>query len=361
MAHFVQSDSAYAPSVTDRRAIAAWLIGVAILLFAMVLVGGATRLTDSGLSITEWKPVTGAIPPMDESAWMAEFEKYKRIPEYQEVNRGMSLDEFKRIYWWEWGHRFLGRVIGIAFFAPFLYFLFAGKLNRALTWRLGVMFVLGGAQGALGWFMVKSGLVERVDVSQYRLAAHLGLAFLILGFVLWTIADLLAPPVARAHRRMSLAGAMAWMALGLVYVQIILGAFVAGLRAGLTYNTWPLMDGRFVPEGYFRDAPRFGDAFETIAAVQFNHRLTGILVVGFITAFFFMLRNMRLPGRALITPGLLFAAALGQFLLGVWTVIAAAPISLGLAHQAGALVLFTLAVLCVHEIRRYQLGPKAAL
>ena len=216
----------------------------------MVIVGGATRLTDSGLSITEWQPLLGAIPPFTEAHWLEALEKYRQIPEYQLVNKGMSLEEFKFIYWWEWAHRFLGRIIGLAFFLPFAYFAVTGALNAKTALRCGVLFVLGGLQGALGWYMVASGLVDRVDVSQYRLAAHLTLATVIFGAVLWVAFGLGQPPRALGGRE--------WIGAadrGLIVLQVAAGGFVAGLDAGFGYNTWPLMEGALVPRACLWPSP----------------------------------------------------------------------------------------------------------
>lgn len=326
------------------RQIAVWLFVMCGLLAAMVIVGGATRLTDSGLSITEWRPVTGAVPPLSEAAWQVEFEKYKTIPEYAEVNAGMSLGAFKQIYWWEWGHRLLGRLIGVAFFAPFVYFVATGKARGLLTWKLGGLFVLGGLQGALGWWMVASGLVDRVDVSQYRLAAHLGLAVLLFGAMYWLALDLWPTEKGRGPRKFYPA---ALALAGVVYGQILLGAFVAGLRAGSHFNTWPLMDGKLFPAGYFSGAPRFSDLFETIAAVQFNHRLGAYLVAAAVLWFYIAVRNTALRERASLVLHVVFV----QIFLGVITVIAATPIGLGLLHQAGALGLFAAALYAAHGAR----------
>ncbi len=326
---------------SNDRAIALWLLGMCALVALMVVVGGATRLTDSGLSIVEWRPVTGAVPPLTQGDWLAEFEKYKTIPEYHQVNLGMSLSEFKTIYWWEWGHRFLGRVIGVAFLLPLLFLAMTGRVGRALGFKLLGIFALGGLQGALGWWMVSSGLSGRVDVSQYRLAAHLGLALLLFAAMLWLALDLMKPRGEGVRHRL----APFAIALGAgVYAQIILGAFVAGLRAGRVFNTWPLMEGRFFPEAYFNGAPRFADLFESVAAVQFNHRAGAYLLFAAALAFMIAARRTALAARA----RMLFAAVSMQAALGVWTVVAAAPLALGLAHQAMAIVLLGAALFLVH-------------
>lgn len=324
-----------------RPAVVAWLLAMCALVALMIIVGGATRLTDSGLSITEWRPVTGAIPPLSQADWLAEFEKYKTIPEYHQVNLGMSLAEFKTIYWWEWGHRFLGRVIGLVFLIPLLVFAATRRIDSRLGMKLFGLFLLGGLQGALGWWMVSSGLTERVDVSQYRLAAHLGLALLLFAAMLWIALDLSAPLTRRARHRLA---PFAVAILAGVYAQMILGAFVAGLRAGRVYNTWPLMEGRFMPEAYFDGAPRFLDLFETAAAVQFNHRLGAYFLLAAALAMMIAARRSPLAGRA----QMLFAAILAQAALGVWTVVSGTPLALGLAHQAMALLVLSAALYLVH-------------
>lgn len=338
------------PSKPAHRAIAIWLFVVAGLVFAMVIVGGATRLTDSGLSITEWKPVTGAIPPLSEEAWQTELDKYRQIPEYQLQNRGMSLEEFKAIYYWEWGHRLLGRLIGVAFFVPFVFFLLARKVERARVPRLLGLFVLGGMQGALGWFMVMSGLTERVDVSQYRLAAHLGLAFVIYAALLWTALDFLRGTwgLTRAQHR----GFGRWViALTvLIYLQIILGAFVAGLDAGFIYNTWPLMDGDLIPAGLFHEMPWISNFFENRLTVQFQHRMVAYLVVIGAAALWIYGRRVGLATRIAKASNMLLAMVLLQVTLGIWTLLAVVPLSLGLIHQGGAVLTLSAAVYLLHRL-----------
>ena len=333
----------------SHRAIAIWLLIVAGLVFAMVLVGGATRLTDSGLSITEWKPVTGAIPPLSAEAWAEEFEKYQQIPEYTEINHGMSLSEFKSIYFWEWGHRLLGRLIGLAFLVPFLWFLFRGAVERPRLPRLILLFLLGGSQGALGWYMVMSGLVDRVDVSQYRLAAHLGLAVLIYAALLWTALDYLRGTWGiargpRAHRGFAI---FAVFMVALILDQILAGAFVAGLNAGFIYNTWPLMDGQLVPQGLFADGV-FRSFFEHHMTVQFVHRMEAYLVLICGAGLWIMGRRLDLPVRASKAMNTLLAMIGLQIVLGIWTLLAIVPLSLGLLHQAGAVMTLSAAVYLTH-------------
>jgi cytochrome c oxidase assembly protein subunit 15 len=326
------------------RPVRFWLLIVAAMVFAMVLVGGATRLTESGLSIVEWKPVTGALLPLSETAWQAEFEKYQAIPQYQQINRGMSLAEFKTIFWWEWAHRFLGRLVGAVFLLPFLYFLFRGRISRGLQLRLWGIFGLGALQGAVGWWMVASGLVERTSVSQYRLAFHLTLACLIYAALVWTAQRLTPAGALEAPRRIRL---VAHGLVALVLLQIYLGALVAGLDAGLTYNTWPLMDGQFIPDrsALFLLEPLWRNAFENVLTVQFNHRMMayGLLAVALLHAF-----DWARAGLDSAAPGggfLLLLAIGGQAALGIATLVEGAPLLLALLHQGFAMIVLTVAVL----------------
>ena len=326
------------------RALRIWLATIAALIVAMILVGGATRLTDSGLSITEWQPILGAVPPLSEADWVQAFEAYQKIPEYTEIKRGMSLEEFRTIYWWEWAHRFLGRLIGIAFFVPFVAFWLAGYIPRTLLPRLIGLFLLGGLQGAVGWYMVKSGLVERTNVSQYRLAAHFGVALLILGYPLWLLFGL---KETKARRAAPASHAPAWVAaaiLALIFVQLLAGALVAGLDAGMGFNTWPLINGAFVPTGLGDASPWYLNLFENPLTVQFDHRMLGY---GVVLAALFQLAwlGMRGAPQALLGSALTLALlAVLQAVIGVWTLLLAVPITLGLAHQAGAIAVFAAAL-----------------
>jgi heme a synthase len=321
-----------------------WIGGLAALVFAMVVVGGATRLTQSGLSIVEWKPVTGVIPPLSQSDWQVEFDKYKTIPQYDRVNRGMSLEEFKTIFWWEWSHRLLGRLIGAALLLPFLWFLWRGWVDRRLGAALAGIFMLGAVQGAVGWWMVASGLTERVAVSQYRLAFHLTLACLIYAALVRT-ADRIAPSVpAAAPRRIGL-GATALLVL--VLVQIYLGALVAGLHAGLIYNTWPLIDGNLVPppSSLLFDRPVWRNVFENPLTVQFDHRVVAytlvVLALLHLADVFRTAESRELRSGA----GLLALVVCVQAMIGIITLVAAAPLALAMLHQAMALVVLTVATL----------------
>lgn len=332
-------------SARRARMVGVWLWCVAGLVFAMVLVGGATRLTQSGLSIVEWQPVTGVVPPLDAADWQAAFEKYQEIPQYQRVNRGMSLDEFKTIYWWEWSHRLLGRLIGVVFLVPFLWFLWRGWVDRRLGVALAGIFALGTAQSAVGWWMVASGLTDRVSVSQYRLAFHLTLACTIYAALVWTAARTMAPPRATRPPRRIAIGAVALTLL--VIAQIYLGALVAGLHAGLIYNTWPLIDGSFIPSAanLLFDHPAWHNVFENALTVQFDHRMVayGLGVVALAHAID-VARSKR-AGSLGPTAGLVLVAILTQMMIGIATLIHAAPLGFALLHQAMALVVLTAATL----------------
>jgi len=337
----------------NDRAIMRWLLLCLLLVFSMVILGGVTRLTGSGLSMVTWHP-TGALPPMSTEQWLAEFELYKQFPEYQKLNRGMSLDAFKSIYWFEYSHRMLGRLIGLTFLLPFLYFWLRKKIKPGLTPRLVAMFILGGLQGLLGWYMVKSGLVSNPAVSQYRLTAHLLAAILIYGFILWTILDLAG---GRAYRRLDESSEPGWrkasLALcGLLLLTIVTGGFVAGLDAGLIYNSFPLMGGRLIPEGIAALSPWYLNPLENMVTVQFNHRwlavATGILL------FVWYLR-----GRSRFDDGpvqrsfkLVGMMVIIQVALGIATLLMQVPVLLGALHQAGALLLFSALLFNVHALSR---------
>ena len=343
-------------SARTRTALRIWIYAIAVLIVLMVLLGGATRLTDSGLSITEWRPLVGLIPPLSDAEWFDRFIKYQGIPEYQLVNRGMTIDEFKTIYWWEWTHRFFGRFIGFAFALPLFYFALTRKLNASLGWRLAAILVLGGLQGALGWFMVVSGLTVRIDVSQYRLAAHLGLAVLILATLLWTAFDLGARPKGWVKENTGApdrVGLTAALLVGLVFVQIVAGGFVAGLNAGLTYNTWPLMDGSFIPDGLFDMTPAYLNMFENVLTVQFNHRMLayGVLLVALVHVMV-VYKSMHRANRA--GAALLTLAVVAQIGLGIATLLGNVQITVALLHQVGALAVLGIALHQLHLTHRHD-------
>jgi cytochrome c oxidase assembly protein subunit 15 len=337
MTAFATSVPAAFTAPETNRAMFWWLVVVAAFVCAMILVGGATRLTDSGLSITEWRPLTGAMPPLTAQGWEAELEKYRQIPEYQQQNRGMSMSEFQFIYWWEWGHRQLGRTLGLVYFAPFAFFLWSGQAPKRLRPRLWVLFALGGLQGAIGWWMVSSGLVERLDVSQYRLATHLTMAFLILGLSLWTALELRYGRTKVFQRTRYFPWAAAFW--GAVLLQVALGAFVAGLDAGRIHTTWPGFHGNLIPEDYLMGMPFWQAIFESRPAVQFQHRwfayalvvAGGALAWAYHTSTDAVLRKFALALPAVIA---------FQVALGIATLMAAAPLWLSLLHQGGAIALF---------------------
>jgi cytochrome c oxidase assembly protein subunit 15 len=333
-----------AASHSTNRAIRIWLWAVAALVIALVLVGGATRLTESGLSIVEWRPVTGVLPPLSEPAWQAEFAKYQTIPQYTQRNVGMSLEAFKTIYWWEWTHRLLGRLVGAAFLLPFLFFLWRGAIEPGLRARLWLIFGLGALQGAVGWWMVASGLAERTEVSQYRLATHLLLACLILVALVWTTSRL----TQKGERATGRIRATAIALVVLTLLQIYLGALVAGLRAGLIYNTWPLIDGTFVPDAarLWFEHPLWRNFFENTLTVQFDHRTLTYLLCGIALLHALDARAAQAGSRSALA---LAAAVIIQALLGILTLVNMVPIGLALLHQAGAVAVLTIAV--VHAAR----------
>lgn len=325
--------------------VALWLLACCALVFAMVVLGGVTRLTGSGLSMVHWKPVSGVLPPLSQRQWEREFKHYRDSPEYHYVNKGMTLDDFKSIFWFEYAHRLLGRLIGMVFLIPFLYFLMRRRIGASLARKLAIMFVLGGLQGLLGWYMVKSGLADDPHVSQYRLAAHLGLAMLIYAFMLWTALGLLRRG---GHSGPSVDPRWAKFALLLsaaVFITMISGAFVAGLKAGHAYNTFPLMAGKLVPDGMWSVTPVYLNLFENITTVQFNHRVLAIGTFLGIAALWLAARREALSATQRWWLHAVGLAAVAQVTLGISTLLLRVPVSLGTLHQAGAMVLLT-ALLC---------------
>ncbi|MCW8835453.1 MAG: COX15/CtaA family protein [Rhodospirillales bacterium] len=332
--------------------IASWLLTCCAMVFAMVILGGLTRLTHSGLSMVEWKPLTGWIPPLGDAEWMSLFDKYRQFPEYKKLNYGMSLDEFKAIFWFEFSHRVLGRLVGIIFFVPMVFFIVRGWVDRKMAPKLVVMFVLGGFQGLLGWYMVKSGLVDRPDVSQYRLAAHFGAALVIHVYMFWVALGLLFPnthPVAERHVRTLRTGSVViaiW-----TFVTAISGGFVAGLDAGFTYNTFPLMDGDFIPDGLFMESPLWINFFENITTVQFSHRILAELLFLAVLLFWIRSRKANLAVRTRQSVNALMLMVSVQAILGITTLLLVVPVPLASAHQAGAFLLLTIATWTAHEFR----------
>ena len=339
-----------------NRQIAGWLLICCALIFAMVVLGGVTRLTGSGLSMVNWKPISGVLPPIGQAAWEREFDHYRQSPEYAYVNKGMSLREFKGIFWFEYAHRVLGRLIGVVFLLPFLYFLLRRRIGASLAPRLVVMFVLGGLQGLLGWYMVKSGLVDNPHVSQYRLAAHLGLAVLIYAYMLWTAVAILR---GRGRDEVGAGSRLATISMLLVvvvFVTMISGAFVAGLKAGMIYNTFPLMGDAWLPDGMWSMSPAWLNFFENAATVQFNHRVIALATFAGVVALWLGARSMPLTRAQGIWLHIVLAAAVVQVSLGVSTLLLRVPVTLAALHQAGAMVLLTV-LLCLAYESRYRAGP----
>ena len=337
-----------------RRAIRAWLAVLFVLVLAMIVVGGATRLTGSGLSITEWKPVTGAIPPMNAADWQSEFDLYRQIPQYQELNRGMSLSEFQYIYWWEWGHRLLGRVVGLVWALGFVFFWATSRIPTGWTPRLLSLGALGGLQGAIGWWMVSSGLNEgMLRVASYRLATHLGIAFLILGLITWYVLQLSRSEAELMRARRAGEAKLFRMSTGLMhltFVQILLGALVAGIDAGRTYTGWPTMGGEWIPAAIWDGTLGWRNFFENPALVQFIHRMTGYLLAIFAVVVWLRARRSPHPvTRGAFTVMIVVMAA--QIGLGILNVIHASPLHLALTHQFFAVVLFAMILRARHHAR----------
>ena len=323
-------------TTTAPTAVIVWLIACAGMVFAMTVIGAITRLTESGLSMVEWRPLIGAIPPLSDAEWQRVFDLYRDTPEYRLRNAGMGLEAFKTIFFWEWLHRLWGRLIGVVFAVPFLWFWLRGRLPRGMAPKLFGLLVLGGLQGVLGWYMVQSGLIDRPSVSHYRLAAHLGLALVIYALLVWLILDAIRggrPAAARA-------GGHAWGTLGVLAVTIVWGAFVAGMDAGLAYNTWPLMGGVLLPPEAWALSPAWLNAVDNTAMVQFIHRWLGIVtLLAALSLAWGCVRNDR-PGLGAAVA----AASVAQVGIGIATLLTAVAIPVAALHQAGAVVLLTLVV-----------------
>jgi len=334
------------------RAVAAWLLVCCVLVFAMVVVGGVTRLTHSGLSITEWQPIVGTLPPLDDAQWQATFAKYQQTPEYRQVNHDMTLAGFKRIFWWEYFHRLLGRAIGIVFLLPFLYFVARRRIPRGYVKPLAAIFVLGALQGAMGWYMVQSGLVDDPRVSQFRLTAHLGLAFLIFAAMLWTAMSILSPvrqPAATPAQRSTRRNAFALASL--VFVMVLTGGLVAGIRAGFAYNTFPLMNGAIVPPELFMIDPWWKNFFWNMATVQFDHRLIAWVLAITVPIAWWKIRASDSSARARTGGNVLLALLALQIALGIATLVHVVPLPLAAAHQAGAMLVFAATLNVAHALR----------
>lgn len=346
----------------DHKAIAIWLLVCCATIFGMIILGGVTRLTGSGLSMVEWAPIMGILPPLNQAEWQETFLLYQQFPEYQLKNFDMSLGEFKSIFWFEYGHRLLGRSIGLIFLLPFLFFLFRGKIEKALTPKLIALFVLGGLQGLMGWYMVKSGLVNDPHVSQYRLTAHLGLAVVIYAYMFWVALGLLYPKINdNANNTVTKntdnkVGSLSLIITGIIIITILSGGFVAGTRAGFAFNTFPLMDGKLIPNGLFEHSPLWRNLFENIVTVQFNHRVLATLLFLVIPVFWFKTGKLadRLELQPLARTGshLLLAALALQITLGISTLLLIVPVALAAAHQAGAILLLTAALFVSQQLHR---------
>ena len=332
-----------------NRRIARWLLVCCALVFVMVVLGGVTRLTGSGLSMVDWRPVTGFLPPLTDEAWQRTFEMYQATPEFQKVNSQMDVNDFKGIFWLEFLHRLLGRMIGIVFFVPFVFFVWKGHIRRDETLKYGAMFVLGGLQGVLGWYMVKSGLVDNPHVSQYRLTAHLVAAFLIYAYMFWVALSLLYPSSGdRPHAWYGKTVALT----ALITITVISGGFVAGLKAGKIYNTFPMMGEYWIPPDYMAMDPWWRNLFDNLSTVQFDHRILAISTFLLIVAYW--LRFPRKDGPARVRKGVnaLLHTGILQVALGIATLLLVVPIPLAAAHQGVAMVLFTVALYLCHGLRR---------
>ena len=334
----------------SRRAVGLWLLAVALVILGMITIGGLTRLTGSGLSITEWKPIMGALPPLNDAQWADAFSRYQRIPQYIHQNAGMTLDGFKGIFWWEWAHRLLGRLLGVIFFVPFVWFAAVGAIKRSEWPRMLLLFVLGGLQGFIGWWMVTSGFEVRTSVSQYRLAIHLGAALLLLVAILWIALEYL-----RGSDSQSVSNGKGTARRGigfaaLVYFQMLLGALVAGLHAGLVYNTWPDMNGGFFPEEPFYHTPWWINFFENEGLVQFDHRIGAYIVAGFAALIY--ARGIKLTGYAKTSAKTVAIITIWQVFLGIATLVLQVPELLAAAHQVTAALLLSAAVWHAFELKR---------
>jgi cytochrome c oxidase assembly protein subunit 15 len=347
-----------------RRAVGIWLAVCCLLVVAILIVGGVTRLTHSGLSITEWQPIIGALPPLSAQQWSDAFVKYQATPEYRLVNNGMTLAAFKSIFWWEYVHRLLGRAVGVAFALPLVWFAARRQLPSRLVPALLAIFALGALQGALGWYMVQSGLVDDPRVSQLRLASHLGLALLIFGSMFWLALSLLEP----RHERLQASSTpetqaaspqrrFAWAIVVLVFIQALAGALVAGIHAGLAYNTFPLMNGQVVPAEIASLEPWYRNLIDNVATVQFDHRMIAWMLALLIPAFWLRLRGQGVAPRLSRAATLLLAALIVQLGLGIATLLLVVPVALAAAHQAGAVLVFAAALNVAHALRRRGAGP----
>ncbi|MBF0439889.1 MAG: COX15/CtaA family protein [Magnetococcales bacterium] len=336
----------------DQRYVGLWLFICCALVYAMLALGGITRLTGSGLSIVEWQPLIGILPPMDQAAWETLFAKYQLSPEFRHINSDMNLEGFKQIFWLEYLHRLLGRLVGVVFFLPFVFFLLLRKLDKPLAIRLGFYFLLGGLQGLMGWLMVKSGLVNDPHVSPYRLTMHLGLAFLLYGLMLWTALDLFigdeGRPTGQPPDGLRL---LSLVVIVLVSVTVLSGGFVAGSKAGYSFSTFPLMDGQWFPDAYWELEPAWLNFFENVAAIQWDHRFMATLTFFSVVVYWLAARRVEPPTRVRLALHLLLLAVMVQVSLGIATLLLQMPINLAWAHQVWAMVVFTVAMFIHYHLR----------
>ena len=331
----------------DRRAVGYWLLFMTAIVLLMVMVGGATRLTESGLSMVDWRPVTGTLPPLNDTEWTEEFAKYQTSPEYRLRNSDMTVEEFKGIFYWEWGHRLLGRLIGLFFFVPMVWFWLKGSVPEGYKPKLLVLFVLGGSQGALGWYMVMSGLVDEPAVSHYRLTAHLGLALFIMAALFWTALSLLRPEPVRGDKQLKM---LTHIIAVVLILQILMGALVAGLKAGLIFNSWPMMGEGFVPDGLLAIEPMWLNFLDNAITVQFDHRIGAYILFGL--SLILMWRGRTQPARLRQATILFAVAVVLQMMLGIITLILEVPVFWGTAHQGGGAIILLLMVYLMHLQRK---------
>lgn len=339
--------------MNNQKPIAVWLLVCCTLVFAMIVVGGVTRLTDSGLSIVEWQPIVGTMPPITQNDWEILLEKYRATPQYQKINKGMSIDEFKGIFWWEYFHRLLGRLIGLVFFIPFVYFLIKKRVDRTLGIKLTGIFVLGGMQGFMGWYMVMSGLVNDPHVSQYRLTAHLGLAIIIFAAMFWVALDILSQRIDNIDKNQKIQSLRRFSATltALIFIMILSGGFVAGIRAGFAYNTFPLMNGHFIPPEIFMLEPWYRNFFDNMATVQFDHRLIAWILAFLVPLFWWQSKKCNLPASTRLACNLFLLMLVIQISLGISTLLYVVPIPLAASHQGGAVLLLAASLWVTHRLR----------
>lgn len=336
-------------NIKDFNNVALWLLTIVLMVFFMVIVGGATRLTESGLSIVTWRPITGIFPPLSQADWLAEFSFYKESPQYKIENLGMSLEAFKGIFWWEWGHRLLGRMIGFVFLLPLLWFWVKNQIPEGYKPRLILLFILGGAQGLLGWYMVKSGLIDEPAVSHYRLTAHLSLALVILAYAFWLALNLLKPAPAKTSKTLKI---LTHITMTVLVVQILMGALVAGLKAGFIFNTWPLMGDSFIPEYLLGYDPWYRSFIDSAVTTQFDHRIGAYVLIILGGMLVWKARSHEVSKPVKFAVSIAAATILGQVILGILALVNEVPVGLGTAHQGGGVVTLVSLIYLMHLQRR---------